>query len=119
MKKEMEMTCIVCPVGCVMHAEMDGENIQVTGNGCKRGYTYAVNEMTNPTRMVTSSVLVKGGDMPLVSVKTKEAVPKGKIDEIVSLIKQAEVKAPVNIGDVIIKNAAGTNVDVIATRNVG
>jgi len=64
-------------------------------------------------------VLVIGGDMPLVSVKTKEAVPKGKIDEIVSLIKQAEVKAPVNIGDVIIKNAADTNVDVIATRNVG
>jgi len=118
MSVERELTCIVCPVGCVMHVTKDGDNIEVTGNSCKRGYTYAVDEMTNPKRMVTSSVAAGGGDIPLVSVKTKEAVPKDKIDDILAEIKKIKVKSPVHIGDVIIQNVCSTGVDIIATRNV-
>ena len=118
MKTEKELTCIVCPVGCVMHVVKDGDSIEVTGNSCKRGYTYAADEMTNPKRMVTSSVSAEDGDMPLVSVKTEEAIPKGKIDEILNEIKKLRVKSPVHIGDVLIANVCGTGVDIIATRNV-
>ena len=118
MATEKDLTCIVCPVGCVMHVTMDGDVIEVTGNSCKRGYTYAVNEMTNPKRMVTSSIAVVGGDMPLVSIKTREAIPKEKIDATLIEIKKTKIKAPIKIGDVLIKNVAGTNVDIIATRNV-
>ena len=118
MKREKELTCIVCPVGCVMHVVQDGENIEVTQNACKRGVTYAVDEMTNPKRMVTSSIVVVGGDMPLVSIKTREAISKEKINETLIEIKKTAVKAPVKIGQVLIKNVAGTNVDIIATRNV-
>ncbi|MEX1378064.1 MAG: DUF1667 domain-containing protein [Eubacteriales bacterium] len=116
--EKREITCIVCPVGCEMKATKDGDKIVVVGNGCKRGYTYAVDEMTNPKRMVTSSVVVKGGDMPLVSVKTSQPIPKEKIEEVLKEIKAIELKAPVKIGTPIIKSAAGTDVDIVATRNV-
>ncbi len=117
MKIEKDLTCIVCPVGCVMHIKKDGDNIEVIGNSCKRGYTYAVDELTDPKRMVTSSIAVTGGDMPLVSVKTRQAVPKNMIDEILIEIKKARTQFPVHIGDVLISNVCGTGVDIIATRN--
>jgi len=118
MKREKELVCIVCPVGCVMHVKQDGDNIEVEGNQCKRGVTYAVAEMTDPKRMVTSSISVDGGDMPLVSIKTAEAIPKDKIDEALKAIQNTVVKAPVKIGDALIKNVAGTDVNIVATRNV-
>lgn len=118
MKREKELTCIVCPVGCIMHVKQDGDNVGVDGNICKRGVNYAVAEMTDPRRMVTSSITVEGGDMPLVSIKTAEAIPKDKIDETLEAIQNTVAKAPVKIGDALIKNVAGTNVDIVATRNV-
>ena len=118
MKRERDLTCIVCPVGCVLHAVQDGDNVEVTGNACKRGVKYAVDEMTAPKRMVTSSVTVTGGDMPLVSIKTSEPIPKEKIDETLIAIKNTTAKAPVKIGEALIKNVAGTGIDIVATRNV-
>ena len=72
----------------------------------------------NPTRIVTSTVRVSGGDADMVSVKTKEDIPKGKIFECVKALKSVEVPAPVHIGDVLVKNVAGTGVDIVATKNV-
>ena len=74
--------------------------------------------MTNPTRIVTSTVRVSGGDADMVSVKTKEDIPKGKIFECVKALKSVEVPAPVYIGDVLVKDVAGTGVDIVATKNV-
>ena len=73
--------------------------------------------MTNPTRIVTSTVKVEGGKVDMVSVKTKEDIPKGKIFECVKALKGITVKAPVHIGDVILKDVAGTGIDIIATKN--
>ena len=105
-----------CPLIVTMEA---GEVISVTGNTCKRGDVYARKEVTNPTRIVTSTVRVSGGDADMVSVKTKEDIPKGKIFDCVKALKNVEVAAPVHIGDVLVKDVAGTGVDVIATKNKG
>ena len=114
-----ELTCIGCPMGCPLTVTMEaGEVISVTGNTCKRGDIYARKEVTNPTRIVTSTVRVTGGEADMVSVKTKEDIPKGKIFDILDEIKPVVVKAPVKIGDVIVPNVAGTGVDVIATKNI-
>ena len=79
-----ELICIGCPMGCPLIVTMEaGEVISVTGNTCKRGDVYARKEVTNPTRIVTSTVRVFGGDADMVSVKTKEDIPKGKIFECV------------------------------------
>ena len=109
--EKRNLTCIGCPMGCALLVEMNGkEIISVTGNTCKKGAEYAVKEVTDPTRIVTTTVRVKNGSMPVVSVKTAQDIPKGKIFDC--------VEAPVQIGDVILENVAGTGVDIVATGNV-
>ena len=116
--EKRELICIGCPMGCPLTVEMNGtEVVSVTGNTCPRGDAYARKEVTNPTRIVTSTVKVEGGKVDMVSVKTKEDIPKGKIFECVKALKGVTVKAPVHIGDVILKDVAGTGVDIIATKN--
>lgn len=114
-----ELICIGCPMGCPLKVETElGQVLKVTGNTCRRGDVYARKEITNPTRIVTSSVLVEGGKQKVVSVKTREDIPKGKIFDVMEALKGVKVQAPIHIGDVIVSNAANTGVDVVATRNV-
>ena len=113
-----ELICIGCPMGCPVTVEMNGtEIVSVSGNTCPRGDAYARKEVTNPTRIVTSTVKVEGGSVGMVSVKTKEDIPKDKIFDCVRALKDITVKAPVRIGDVILADVAGTGVDVVATKN--
>lgn len=117
--EERKLTCIGCPMGCPLTVVMnDEEVVSVTGNTCKRGDVYARKEVTDPTRIVTSTVRVSGGSIPMVSVKTKEDIPKDKIFECVRALKGIQVPAPVHIGDIILKNVADTGVDIVATKNV-
>ena len=80
-----ELICIGCPMGCPMTVDMEGDEITVKGNHCARGAAYAKKEVTSPTRIVTSSILVDGGVMPVVSVKTKQDVPKGAIWDVMQV----------------------------------
>ncbi len=114
-----ELICISCPLGCVVKVKIDdGEIKDITGYSCKRGITYAQKEITNPVRIVTSTVKVDGGEKPLVSVKTKQSIPKNKIFDCMDEIRRMVVKAPVEAGDIIIENVAGTGVEVVATKDV-
>lgn len=112
------LTCIGCPMGCSLTVTIDGAEITVAGNTCPVGANYAKKEVTNPTRVVTSSVRVEGADIARVSVKTACDIPKNKIFDCMAQIMEVTVKAPVCIGDVIIENCAGTGVSVVATKNV-
>lgn len=115
----IEMTCIICPNGCALKVQAeDGEVLDVAGNACMRGYAYAQTEVLNPTRMLTSTVEVKGGVLPRVSVKTEKEIPKGKLMECARLLKGVSVEAPVHIGDVVVSNIADTGIDIVATVNV-
>lgn len=117
--EEKNLICINCPMGCMLTVAMEGEEIlSVKGNTCRRGDTYARKELTNPTRIVTSTVKVSGGNENMVSVKTKEDIPRGKVLECVRELKNIVVEAPVSIGDTILKDAAGTGVNIVATKNV-
>ncbi len=119
MTEEKNLTCINCPMGCFLTVELtDGEITKVSGNTCPRGEQYAKDEVTNPVRTVTSTVQVEGGAYERVSVKTKSPVPKGKIFEVMKEINKVSAKAPVNIGDVLIEDCAGTGVPVVAARMV-
>ncbi len=116
----IELTCISCPLGCPLKVETDenGQVVGVTGNTCKRGEIYGRKEVTAPERTVTSTVKVEGGEGVLVPVRTRGDIPKGKIWECMAAIRQAKVKAPVKLGDVVIPNVAGTGVDVVASKTV-
>lgn len=117
--EKRSLTCIGCPLGCTVTVELDnGQITAVTGNTCKRGDDYARKEVTRPMRVVTSTVRVTGGDIPVVSVKTERDIPKEKIMDIMRSLTGISVPAPVHIGDVILKNAAQAAVDIIATKEV-
>ena len=68
--------------------------------------------------MLTTSVLVKGGEWPLVSVRTSQPVSKDKLFPILEKIKHTTVKAPVHFRQVILENVMNSGADIIATRPV-
>lgn len=113
-----KMTCINCPMGCSIEVAVLGEEITVTGNKCKRGQTYGINEVRDPRRIVTSTIKVLGGDKPLTAVKTDREIPKKIIFEIMEEINRVSVVAPVKIGDVLIENVLGTGANIVATSRV-
>ena len=110
-----EFTCIICPRGCRLKFDDD---MNVTGNTCPRGKEYAISELTNPVRSITSSVRVRNRDDLLVSVKTSGQIPKGKIFEVMDEINKIAVDAPTRIGDVAKKNILGLGVDILITKNI-
>ncbi|MGN0308104.1 MAG: DUF1667 domain-containing protein [Lachnospiraceae bacterium] len=117
--EKKDLICIVCPMGCMMEVEIDaGKVIEISGNTCPRGEAYARKEVTSPTRVVTTSVKLKGRSKGQISCKTRNDIPKEKIFDVVRQLKEVEAIPPIHIGDVILKNAAETGVDVIATVNV-
>ena len=114
-----DLICIGCPLGCPLTVTIEnGEVTTVTGNTCPKGDAYARKEVTNPTRIVTSTVRVEGGVAAMVSCKTASDIPKDKIFAVTDALRPVCVKAPVAIGDVVLANVAGTGVDVIATKDV-
>ena len=117
--EKRELTCINCPMGCRITVTMEGDDIlSVEGNTCKRGFLYATNEVKSPVRTVTTTIKVTGGLSDRVSCKTKEAVPKDKIFEVMEAINKVSCKAPIAIGDVLIEDSAGTGIPVVATKAV-
>ena len=112
-----EMTCIRCPMGCRLTVTKDGDQFTVTGNTCKRGEEYGIQEMSCPMRVVTTSVRVVGGVRPVCSVKTAQSVPKAAIDDVLKALAALRPGAPITIGQVLAEDIAGTGVALVATAN--
>ena len=110
-----ELTCIVCPRGCRLKVDDD---MNVFGNACPRGEKYAIQELTNPTRTVTSSIRVTNRPYTLVSVKTDQPIPKDKMFEVMEEINKLTVEAPTKIGDIVKKNILDLGADIIITKNI-
>lgn len=118
MSEEQKLTCISCPVGCRMTVTIeDGKVLSVEGFSCKRGDTYARQESVRPMRMVTAVAPVKGCAVPL-SVKTLQPVPKDSIAACMAEINKLDLKLPIRMGEVILKDIAGTGVSLVATRTL-
>lgn len=113
---EKELICICCPMGC--HLKVNIEENTVSGNGCKRGKDYGINELTNPVRVITTTVKVNNGELSVIPVKTKGEVPKGLIFKCMEELKKVEVNAPINVGDVVLSNILDTGIDIISCRNI-
>ena len=108
--------CITCPAGCMIKVTYrDGKVLDVSGNSCERGDAYARAEVTSPVRLITSTVRTKGLNSPVVSVRTKDPVPKDMTDKIMRAIKDVVITAPVSVGDAVIRNVCKTGTDIVAT----
>jgi CxxC motif-containing protein len=113
---EKKIICIICPLGCEISVEGEGENIRaMTGQSCKRGEEYARTEFIHPLRILTSTVKVAGSKGSLVAVRTNKPMPKELLFQGMKEIRKAEAHVPVKRGDVIIANILGTGIDIIAT----
>ena len=110
-----KMTCINCPLGCSIEVGINGDEIQVSGNKCKRGHEYGINEIKDPRRIITSTIKVLGGDKPLVSVKTDREIPKKLIFEVMKIINKSSINGPVKIGDILLENILDTGINIVAT----
>lgn len=111
--EKRELTCIMCPLGCQLTVTIDGDNITVTGNNCKRGEIFGKEEVTCPMRIVTSSVKTEKG---VRACKTSKPVPKSMIFDVMKEIEKLRLKS-VKFGEVVIKNVLNTGADIIITAN--
>ncbi|MFY9189006.1 MAG: DUF1667 domain-containing protein [bacterium] len=112
-----ELICIACPVGCQIKAQVRQDKIiSIEGNQCKRGEIYTQDEIFRPARVVTSTVRVQDGALPVVPVRTGEPVPKKSIGAILQELAQVTVTAPIEFHQIIVHDIAGTGVAVVASR---
>jgi CxxC motif-containing protein len=119
MAETSDIICVACPKGCALQIKHEGKDvIEVIGAGCRRGKEYAICELQDPRRMVASTVKVEGGLHPLVPVYTREGFPKPLIPQLAQILREVEVPAPVKINQVVLQNALGTGIDVIASRDM-
>ncbi len=117
MKKEI--ICIMCPLGCSLTVYYTQKAIQsIEGNQCKLGLEYAEKEILNPERTLTTTVRVKHGHLPLVSVRSNKPLPKERLFDAMDLLAKIEVEAPIRIGEKVVENLFDTGVDAIATKNI-
>lgn len=118
MEETKKIICITCPKGCTLEVNHSGETIISIKPGCKRGHEYAEREMKDPRRMVASTVKVSGSVHPLLPVYTTAPFPKPRIAELMVELRKLELQAPVRMSQVVIANALGTGIDIIASRDM-
>ena len=122
--EKLPLTCIICPMGCSMEVEVETDAnghkkvLSVKDNGCKRGEQYAAKELQNPTRTLTTTIKVEGGQLPVVPVKTEGEVPKASLLQCMEVVRRAGCKAPVKRGDILLYDLLGTGINVIACADV-
>lgn len=114
----MEMICINCPLGCHLTINKQNDLIEVSGNTCPRGKEYAINELTNPTRTLTTTVRIKEAIYECLPVISSKPIPKDRIFDVLRVLKDVEVTSPVRINEVIVKNILDLDIDIIASRSM-
>ena len=111
--------CIICPTGCAINAAPDKNgNIVFEGHTCKRGLEYAQQEYFEPKRILTTTMRVEGGNLPLVPVRTDKPIPKDKLNDTIKEVAQKLIEAPIKMGDILINNVIGLDAHIIASRDL-
>lgn len=120
MAKEVTVTCVGCPLACTVNLKIDekDEVIEVSGNGCKQGKEYAIEEYKSPVRVFTATVLTQGSEQPLLPVRTDTPIPRAKLQEGMSQLAGVRAKPPVKSHDVIISNFLDTRANLVATADL-
>ncbi len=119
MTNSQNLICVTCPRGCSLTISYDDQDqITITGNQCKRGAAYAKAELSDPRRMIASTVRIRGGIHKMLPISTNAPFPKGKIMNLMAFLKSVEISAPVKMGDILIENVLNTGIAMVASRNM-
>ncbi len=113
-----DIRCIVCPTGCLVHVENVNGELIIEGHSCKRGEVYGREEFIAPKRILTTTIRVKNGFLPLIPVRSDIPIPKEKLQDTLREIAMTEVKPPIKMGDVLIEKVIGLDVNIIASRDL-
>jgi CxxC motif-containing protein len=112
--------CIVCPTGCSIKViGKDDKKVSFEGYTCNRGLEYAEQEFREPKRILTTTMKIENGALPLIPVRTDKPLLKDKLNEALEIIAQSQVKAPIKMGDILIENILDMGINIIASRNLG
>jgi CxxC motif-containing protein len=119
MKKKHDLVCINCPLSCSIELiEENGEVLEISGADCKVGVKYAEEEFRNPRRMVSTTVKVEGGVLPLLPVASVSTIPKSMVRDAVEVLAGIVLEAPVADGQLVYRDILGTGVDIVASRRL-
>jgi len=119
MSEQREFICVTCPVGCSIQAEVEGDKlISIRGHACQRGEAFVREELTAPRRMLTTTVRVRNGRLPLVPVRSSGPVPKGLMFEIARVLRDVELQAPVEEHQIVVENILDCGMDIITSRRM-
>lgn len=112
--------CIGCPLGCRLELDEDnqGDIVEVRGSSCRKGDRYAVQEHTDPRRLVTTTVAVDGARWPRLPVRTTGEIPRDQVLEACRALHEVRVRAPVRLGEIVAEDLLGSGCDVVATRDM-
>ena len=113
-----DIRCIICPTGCLVHIENVSGELIIEGHSCKRGEEYAREEFIAPKRILTTTIRVENGFLPLVPVRSDKPIPKEKLEETLKQIAKAIIKAPIKMGDILLKKVLGLDINIIASRDL-
>jgi len=115
---EMDLICVVCPIGCSIKLRAKDGKVEIVGNRCPKGYEYAMDEYRDPKRILTTNVRVLNGDHELLSVKTDSPIPKRLIWEMMRILKNIRIEAPKEVGEIILENVLNTGANIVSTRRI-
>ncbi|MEN6570651.1 MAG: DUF1667 domain-containing protein [Anaerolineaceae bacterium] len=116
--EHQKLICVMCPKGCTLEVDHEGNTVLSVTGGCKRGHEYVRQELVDPRRKVASSVRITGAIHPLLPVYTSAAFPKAMIPGLLQLLRKINVDAPVTTNQVVIADALGTGIDILASREM-
>ena len=113
-----DIRCIVCPTGCLVHVENVNGELIIEGHSCNRGEEYAREEFISPKRILTTTIQVENGFLPLIPVRSDKPIPKDKLKDSLKEIAKLKIKAPIKMGDILIKNILDLDINIIASRDL-
>lgn len=115
-----KLTCIECPISCALFVDIENcKAAKISGNKCPKGGTYAVSEIENPLRILTSAVVCENLSLKMLPVRTDSPIPKARLMDGMDEIKKIRINKPVTAGEILVKNFLGLNANLIAARDAG
>ena len=112
------MTCIICPRGCALEVETARSSPLVTGAACKRGVDYALRELVDPRRVLTSTVRCGSGPRRRLPVRTAAPIPLSRLVEAARALDAVVVVPPLACGRVIATDWLGLGTDLVAADDL-
>lgn len=109
-----ELTCIICPNGCSLSID---DELNVTGNLCPRGKQFAINEIKDPRRSITSTCKTVFKDIPVIAVRSDSEVKKDDVKKVIEEINKITIDKRLPIGEIVIKNVINSGVNIILSSN--